>query len=246
MTVLLALAFLAQLVPGEGRQARVQGESAEETFKKIEASIEKAKTISIAFTVDGKGAKEGPDRELKAKGTFLLKEGGIFNCSVKLMRQGQEEETTLVFDGTRTSVRRDQGDPMLSDVPKAHRGSAITLLARLGAFMSGLMPRGAGGPEEDIKKVLEVKDFKAGEDDNEAKTLLFTAQINVPGGARTPAFDCRLWYDPKTFKLFKRTITIRQGTDVEGTMTESYTEYVINAPIPDEKFKVETPKPKDK
>jgi outer membrane lipoprotein-sorting protein len=234
MTFVLALVCLAQ------------EPTAEETFKKIEESIEKAKTLSFSFRVDGQGPRESPDRELKAKGVMLMKEGGRFNCSMKMLRLGREEGTSLVFDGAKLMMKRDEGEPNVAEVPKSHRGAATTLVARLGALMSGMMPRGGGAPQEDVKKTLELKDLKPGDDDKEAKTLTYTVRLAARPGGPTPSLDCKLWYDPKTLALLKRTIAIRQGETVEGTLTETYTDYVLNGDIPDDKFRIEEPKPKEK
>src|SRR6185369_10907565 len=74
---------------------------------------------------------------------------------------------------------------------------------------------------------------RVGEDDGGAKTLLYTVSL----GPAT--LDCRLWYEPKTLKLLKRTMKIRNGESVEGSLTESYVEYIVNADIPNEKFNLQ-------
>ena len=42
-----------------------------------------------------------------------------------------------------------------------------------GTLMGGLF-QGPGGPDEDVKKTLALKDLRVGEDDGRAKTLLYT------------------------------------------------------------------------
>jgi outer membrane lipoprotein-sorting protein len=49
--------------------------------------------------------------------------------------------------------------------------------------------------------------------------------------------DVRLWYDPKTLKLLKRTVDFGKK-DSQGTIRESYEEFTLNADIPEEKFKL--------
>jgi outer membrane lipoprotein-sorting protein len=214
----------------------LQDKTAEETFKKIEESIEKAKTLSITFSVGGMAtAKEGQNGLFQASGVMLLKEGGRFNCVVKRRLEERELENSIVCDGTKVSHKRDQSAAEVIEVPKVYRGAASTLVARVGTMMGGLF-QGTGGPDEDVKKTLALKDLRVGEDDGGAKTLLYTVSL----GPAT--LDCRLWYEPKTLKLLKRTMKIRKGESVEGSLTESYVEYIVNADIPDEKFKLQAGK----
>lgn len=223
MIALLALAGL------------LQEASPEETLKKIEASLEKAKTVAVTFKVDGLGAKEGADRELKARGTALLKEGGKYRYTIVMLRAGQEQETTLVCDGAKAAMKRGESTARVVELPKGERVSMSAKIARMGAMMSGSMPPGEGN--EDPARSLALKDFKAGENDGESKTIHYSAEITVRG--RTASFDTRLWYDPKTLRLHKRTVTIRQGGEAQGSLTETYEKFELDGDLPDEKFKVE-------
>lgn len=220
MNLLLAVAIL------------LQDGTPEETFKKIEESIEKAKTLSITFSAGGMAtAKGGGDGLFQASGVMLLKEGGRFNCLVKRRLEDRESENSIVCDGTKLSHKRDQTAAEVIEVPKACRGAASMLVTRVGILMGGLF-QAPGEADEDVKKTLALKNLRVGEDDGRAKTLLYTISF----GPAT--LDCRLWYEPKTLRLLKRTMKIRKGERVEGSLTESYVEYIVNADIPDEKFKL--------
>jgi hypothetical protein len=57
------------------------------------------------------------------------------------------------------------------------------------------------------------------------------------GAGRRSPWHVKIWYDPRTWRLFRRTVAIREG-DVRGTLTETYDEYVLNGDIPDGQFKL--------
>jgi outer membrane lipoprotein-sorting protein len=62
-----------------------------------------------------------------------------------------------------------------------------------------------------------------------AKTVDFTLE----GGL---GVKVKLWYDPRDFRLLKRTITPRG--EKQGSYVETFSEFVIDSELPDELFKV--------
>lgn len=221
MTFLLILGTIAQ-------------ESTEETFRKIEESIEKANTLSVTFLCVG---PEG----FRCTGTLLLKEGGCFNFAAHTRRGVREEDVTRICDGTRISSRNGEGDITLSDVPKVQRGSAAPVFARLGAFMGSELAGYPGlHPEEDIKKVFAIKDVREGEDDQDAKTLLYSIRL-LRAPPQIGDIDVKLWYEPKSYKILKRVIGLSKQ-NIVGTFVENYSEVIFNKSIPDNKFKIKASK----
>src|SRR5438094_617194 len=126
MNLLLVLACLAQDAP------------AEEAFKKIEESIEKAKTVRVKFKLEGHGAKEGPDRDLKATGSLWLKEGNRVRVELKAFAGGKEHEMTAVSDGAQMVTSRDGREGESRELPKNLRARIDASTARMGPFMAAM------------------------------------------------------------------------------------------------------------
>src|SRR5437588_442587 len=72
--------------------------------------------------------------------------------------------------------------------------------------------------EADLAKALQVSGFKAGTD-GAARTLAYQLTVHAPitEGGEGKSYDVKIWYDPRTWKLFRRTAAIREG-DVSGTL----------------------------
>lgn len=220
--------------------ALLQDPAAEETWRKLEESIVKAKTVTVRFRVEGTGAQEAPDRDLRANGTMTLKEGGKMRLEITMTTGGRERKSVLIGDGKNLSLAVDGAETRSVPAAKGTEGLAPLLLARLGAMMSSFMPVGAGAPEGSLS--IEVSGVKAGEDDGAAKTLQFVTTNKVREKVMS-ATDTRLWWDPKTRLPIKRVLTLRKGDAVQGTLTETYEKFELDADVPDETFRVAAPPP---
>jgi hypothetical protein len=77
----------------------LQGQTAEETFKKIEESIDKAKTVSVKFKFVSDTRKGGVEEKAEASGTMLLKDARKVNVAMKTLQNGQEMDVSIVSDG---------------------------------------------------------------------------------------------------------------------------------------------------
>jgi hypothetical protein len=82
-----------------------------------------------------------------------------------------------------------------------------------------------------LKDLLPVSEIKAGPDDKAAKTLTYKLKVE------REIVDVRLWYEPQTLKILKRTLSGKSG-ESELSLTETYEGLVLDAEIPDEKFKL--------
>jgi len=212
----------------------VQGQNAEETFKKIEDQIVTAKTLEVKFTL-GSGAAGDVDGEkaVRMSGTLLLKDG---NKGLLTHRTTPFPiDTTRLSDGKRI---RTAGLKFETDTPENFKEGTLLGLAR-----AGMMPTmflafqmlDIGEQEKSFQafvKTLRIEKIQQGEDDGAVKTLTYAVRVAdayQPNKAET--LEARLWYDPKTFKILKRTMT--SGGKV---LLETYEGWVFNAELPDEKF----------
>jgi outer membrane lipoprotein-sorting protein len=213
----------------------VQDKSAEEMFKKIEDGIETAKTVRVVFHCAGQAPLPGGDQEVKSTGTLLLKEGNRINIFQRITAGGQEQELRHISDGA-TLLRRWPGG--LEDTNK----TPDTLSANVGIALARTWAQasfgGSGGPGSltgkklDLREKYQVSDFKTEPDEKEAKVLSYKVTPK-----RGDAMQITLFYDPQKLVPLKRTIRTLKPDEVM-TLTETYEEFVLNADIPDEKFKL--------
>ena len=216
--------------------ASEEGRSAEETFRKIEETIEKAKTLSIKF---------GRERETSH---FSRKPLGVFLQSGKRAWYSEDvlsaTETWCVSDGTRVQCTRphlyDEG--ILGRFKAYERGSASEslernlkiMLSRAGFTMGLASIALEPGQDLDFSKELAVSGFRFGEKNGMTNTLLYTLRA----GKDSRPTEVTLWYDPKSLKLLKRKTADRLKDGRAITYIESYAEFTLDADIPDEKFKL--------
>ena len=232
----------------------LQDKTAEEIFKKIQEQIEKAVTISVKFKfrMDGGIEKEPP----LASGTILLKNTNKVNLSVQ---HGSDKSSVIISDGQKVKDRSNGGDWRENDAPKTLKGDLSAVLAGSGIGFAVMFSNGrdqSGDNAESLKNVFKVSDFGTDADEKNAKTLTYKLKLtDKPSGSLQ--YLGKLWYDPKTYRLLKRTVIIKgeEGTlkfkvkDGEGipnfegeeltlSYTETYEEFTLNADISDEKFKL--------
>ena len=218
-----------------------QDDTAAAAFKKIEKTIENATTVSVK--VEGQPHTHRTVRSvarrptafgMKVYGTLLLKEGNKARLALTT-RVGPKRRrlVSVVSDGTKAKFLPDR---TARDTPEQLNAFLTTVLTRAGFLLSTtMMSRILSAPDleelPDLKPSLKVSDVKYGDDDGEAKTLTY----NLTFGGGDEPIGVRLWYDPKTFRLFKRTLRVRDK-DRPRLVTETYESFVINGDIPDETF----------
>src|SRR5204863_7646792 len=82
----------------------------------------------------------------------------------------------------------------------------------------------------DLGKISPLSDFHLGPDDGESKTMTYKI---TPDGSEMAA-DVKLWYAPKTYRLVKRTITIKHPE--ESVFTEIYREWTVDGKLENDEF----------
>ena len=216
-----------------------QEESAEQVFKKIEEAIKGAKTLSVKLegyvsahaSVRRSGLRRyGPNT---VHATLLLKEGDKARLSIRKPFRWEDERLVPFYsDGTKAKCDPDEG---AWDAPKGINTFFRIAITRAGlSHLRTMMSRILS--DEDLKKLpdpntfLKVSDVKYGDDDGQAKTLTY----KLKSGKGDEPILVRLWYDPKTYGLLKRTLK-GQGRD-RSWIIETYKSFDMNGDIPDEKF----------
>ncbi len=215
----------------------LQDKTAEETFRKIEDAITKAKTVSVNYKSEVDRFYGRPE-SFKYEGTLLLKEGNKVYIAIK----GQDERGTsssmMVSDGTTLEMNPELREQP-GDAPKNLREAFLVALARGGVCQAKelsnflILYRQDGSP--DYRELFSLSNFKAGEDDEGRKTLTYRLTVKVY--KKQQDYDVKLWYDPKTYRPVKRELNYRDESR-RLTIVDSFSEFVLNADIADEKFKV--------
>ena len=211
--------------PEEGRSL-----TAEETFKKIEETIEQTRTLMVMFrrereTVQSSGGHLG----------ILLLSGKRAFCS-------KDMETSWVSDGKQVQCIRpthyDQGilarERNREGAPASKMlGTNLKIMVSRAGLSMGLASIAFEARQDlDFSKELNVSGFRFGEKDGLASTLLYTLKA---GGKGIPS-EVTIWYDPKTLKLLKRKMSDRLEGGHRNASVEIYEEFRLDAIIPEEYF----------
>jgi type II secretion system protein G len=222
MNLLLAVAIL------------LQDKAAEEAFQKIADTFEKAKTVTLEFKAEVGQKRGNADAAFLLEGTLLLKEGRKVNLTARTRTQGMEDDFAAVCDGEQIFHRNGKRSPVTKDAPKEFAAHLAAMFSRGGMFMTfadNMRPVAKSG-NQDPKTLYAPLNLKQGEDDKDAKTLVYG--LKFPEGE----MDCVLRYDPKTWIPSGRTMTVKQNGAEAGTIRETYKTFVLDAELPDEKFKL--------
>jgi outer membrane lipoprotein-sorting protein len=213
----------------------MQDKTAEETFKKIEETVVAAKTLTSTFDV--KLVKETGGEESVFKGTVLFKSGNRMRCDAAMFRGGSQKQMMFVSDGSKVGALLDGRNSQPKETSKDFNAALTLLFTRAGVFhfIGGITPL-FFGDGLNLEKAPSVAEFKTGEDDGNMKTLHYKTII-TPLVAPPATLDVRLWYEPKSLRIVKRTVSYRSET-VSRLFNEIYEEFTLNADIPDEKFKL--------
>jgi outer membrane lipoprotein-sorting protein len=219
MNILIALAFM------------LQKDTPEDVYGRIEKTVAHSKSLSIEYTVELTVA----DQKQAAKGTVQLREGNRHKITLSRgMGDGTKLESWSVSDGARVRCHpilpgseQDWGTP-----DSLNESLAIGLL-RSGCFELHRLPGRIHDHGMNPKEKLAISGFKFGDEAPGEKSLVFTL-VEGSGNAQV-----RLWYDPKTFVLRKRVISLfGQTGQTAGTITETYPRFLINPELPRDLFKL--------
>jgi len=225
----------------------LNSEVARRSFTKLEETLINAKTLSVRFRSDGKGPTDADKYE--ASGTMLLKEGNKAFIEARTIGNQEKAELVFVSNGSMVSsettrwrtnvpdhpgVRDESAGPMSSGTLKTELSAG---LARIGQSMSvtQIMVRTNARGNFNMRESNRPSEFQVGDNDGPYKTLTYRFR---PEDSQCSVRETKLWYDPITYKLIKRRQVWKGEKGIEGVLNETYEEFILNADIPDEKFKL--------
>src|SRR5258706_160786 len=213
-----------------------QAQTAEDTFQKIEESVSRAKCARVRFQWEGMSGKEA-DCRVEASGCVVLKQGNKVHLAATITEKAQSSELKVVSDGTSVKTKLGAKRTLESPTPRNLEAGLRAALHRLGAMQAVLIAHKVcmmetGDQEEalDMGKKPPLSEFKPGPDDGDSKTLTYKI---TPDGPNSVA-EVKLWYAPDTYRLVKRTITIRHPA--ESVFTEVYKDWILDGDGENDEF----------
>jgi outer membrane lipoprotein-sorting protein len=226
------------LIGCAGYAQNAPGGTAEQTFKKIEEVVSKAKTARVQYAWEGASSSDLAGK-VEASGVVMIKEGNRTSLSATITERERTSELKVVSDGTIVKTRLGPHRVLECVVPKNFEEGLKLALHRLGAMQAVLIAHKVCMLEEEeqeealkLGKKPAVADFRHGPDDGESKTILYKI---IPDGSDSAA-EVKLWYAPETFRLVKRTITIKKPA--ESVFTEIYKEWTLDPDLENEEFRL--------
>jgi outer membrane lipoprotein-sorting protein len=210
----------------------LQEGTAEDSFRRIEETLQKARSLSIKHQVE----MAIGDQKLITSGTVLLKEGNRLRITLSMGGAGSpKKEASAVSDGS--TVRSLPPRPGLAETewatPKTLNESVTVALLRTGCFELHWIPARIHQFGTNPNESLVVSEFRKGDDDSGLRTLQYTLQ---EGSGRV---GMKVWFDPRTWMLRKRVISVpAQAGRPPATVTETYETFTVNSDISDDVFKL--------
>ena len=224
----------------------LQDKTAEEAFKKIEQVLLAAKTVRVRYTGEyATTTRYGTQYGLET-GFLALKEGNKAYAYNEFHPLGEPQSPMMVTvsDGQtlehRSSQEREKA--CRHETPASLTKTTSAALLRFGATGAVLVVRAAGttGPQQisDPEKTAPTSGFKVRKVNEKVMELTFEVKSPHYAGSTT-AIETRvtLEYDATTFIPIRR-IEVSRFDGYQSTTNETYTDFTLNADIPDEKFKL--------
>jgi len=210
-------------------------ESAYDVFEKIEQTIEKAESIRAKLSVDMYFNQGGRETKASMTGILLLKTGNKVSLRFKGKRDEVEHTSIQISDGNSVGGGMINMGKGIKDPSRMLHDCVRTSLSRTGAmagiFRAGMAHAFLGAGEDNFKEEEYFTPYGFVLDNAADGTN--TLSYKLEGG--DPVVKVKVWYEPKTFRLLKRTLSWKTEGN-EGRFTETYKEYVLNGKVPDEKF----------
>jgi len=209
---------------------------AEKSFQHLEEVILRARSLKVTFRF--REEAEGPGAA--HVGTLSFRAGNKLHFVFPALGNGLEEESTFISNGSKAVSSTIPGAVM--EVPADSDRLARKILMRLGAAACRVIPTLLGSEtdrESFSETYLQISKFGFGSPPLEKKDSALSFQLVNPGD--TWAHDHWISFDPETFRIIEHQDTGPWQISNRG-YEESYLEFVLNADLPDEDFRLPSEK----
>lgn len=206
----------------------IRARMAKERFDALEARIRKASSLKtrLRFRLE---VRERDDVD-QGDAEFLVKSPKMAFGDLKRTTGKETEHRALISDGKTLSSRRNEGHWNQRSAPAELGEKLATALARGGLVYWWLSTDAF--VVRDPRVGYALSDFRPGESEGEVSSVLYrltNTEANV-------TLEAKLWYEPKTAKLIKRTWE-GELLGEHWKCTETYEEFALEPDLPDDKFR---------
>lgn len=214
--------------PGNG----VEAPTAEQILGRIEKKINDAATIRADYAIEGIPFSKDARTLASASGTIEVKRGGKLRIEGETRLGKDSLKTGTLSDGKRYFGWVGDGAAVPEPTPKSMEASSRAWFSTLTLISVELL--GTPQRSQDPREIFKVLRVSIGEDDGSLKTLRAEYQSNTPDA---PNPTLRIWYDPRTLLIVKRTMTSSK-LDVPIEITETFKDIKLDVDLPDDLFEV--------
>ena len=221
--------------------------TAGETFKKIEETLRKAKTVTVKFAQEqeiqfGKG-KTAVRAKTSASGLLLIEGARRMDLTMKVasgLPRTKSFEVRAVSDDSTIMAKTNPSQTKMEHIDKTLRGSLPAAFLRAGvAVITPILSHPVGKPapkgDLDLDKLFRASRFEWVDDDGIEKAIKY--RLELPDNK---SYDVTLAFNSKSLLPIKRTMVSSKRED--GPATETYLELVLNADHPKDAFRVPSDK----
>ena len=224
-----------------------QENEAEKLYRTMEKKIAAAKSLKVVFDLEA----VSPGEIQKGRGSAFFGGANKARLEFELRREGAGPNTMLIVsDGRQISIREAADGAEMTGPLKTpvwlNEGLPL-VLARFGGFgaVAGFPDLVAKELKNEIDKAFSATAFKLGAKEKigqcEAQVIEYTLTLDL---TREPAETgkVKLWIDVKTMLPLQRCVAldIKDGKALHS-MTEVYTDFVLNPPLDDKLFVIQPP-----
>ena len=215
----------------------IQCDLAGESFARIEKRLLSAKSLRIDFSDEFVVAGRAQSIRTDTSGSIIMKADNKLLIREDITLEGSKTSNLLVSDGSQMSGSYGGDSSKVQKVPLYINKFLATVLLRerlqtvsLNALLLFDNP--------DYGKEMSAKDypltFLHESTDETGSVITYTYKIST---LSPHSVEARLWYDPKTLSLLKRTIKVRVGTE-QSTHTEIFKKVSVNEELSDSLFTI--------
>jgi outer membrane lipoprotein-sorting protein len=206
-------------------------ESAEATFKKMETTLEKAKSLSTEVEIQMDG---GPEKGT-LKGRLLVATGNLVRLELAGEMRKKKTTMTLIADGKKQQMASNESPMQLIDVKTGLTELSMGAFSRGGIFLPWFMVTDSGTESKSIKELLVVSDLKLGKKEKVSDVEAQIIEFNIRPQGKGQPIAAQVWVNPKTHLPLKQMVTFGEGK-MNIVVTETYQKMTLDAKIDPKEF----------
>lgn len=201
-------------------------DSPADVLKKIEETVAAAETIRAEYKIDGITDKKKAPAYID--GVIEVRRGNKVRIVQTTFVGGGKTVDEILSDGVHIVAMNGDRRSLPREAPKTLEAQARAWFSTLPIMAS---PFFGAGPnlDKDSREDFKVAEVKKGDDDGALKSIVVTYKPRI---ANAVSPEVRIWYDPKTFLISRRAISIPNGPRIREILPK----LALDAKLPEEYF----------